>query len=401
MNQLISAMATGTTNHDAGDRSIELANFGPIGLVVLQPTSFCNLNCDYCYLPDRHLKKQLSLDLIEPIFKTIFTSRFLGEFVDVCWHAGEPLAVPISFYDRAFERIEVASRKYNIQQRPVYHSIQTNGTLITPAWCECFKRNNIHVGLSIDGPSFIHDRHRQTRRGLGSHASVMRGIDCLHKNNIPFNIIAVITQDSLDYPDEMFQFFWDNGITDVAFNLEETEGVHQSSSLQRQGTETRYRAFMKRFWELTTQTKGELVVREFESICSLIYNDQRLSATDMNTPFAIVSIDHQGNFATFDPELLSVKTKPYGDFILGNVLDDTFESACYSEKFQKVYGDMTAGVNLCRQTCDYFGVCGGGAGSNKYWENGTFSCTETQACQYRIQIVTDIVLEKLEQSFGL
>ena len=33
----------------------EIKQFGPINLVVIQPTSFCNLNCDYCYLPDRHL----------------------------------------------------------------------------------------------------------------------------------------------------------------------------------------------------------------------------------------------------------------------------------------------------------------------------------------------------------
>jgi uncharacterized protein len=34
---------------------MNLNDFGPIALVVLQPTSFCNLDCDYCYLPERHL----------------------------------------------------------------------------------------------------------------------------------------------------------------------------------------------------------------------------------------------------------------------------------------------------------------------------------------------------------
>ena len=28
----------------------DIRQFGPINLVVIQPTSFCNLNCDYCYL---------------------------------------------------------------------------------------------------------------------------------------------------------------------------------------------------------------------------------------------------------------------------------------------------------------------------------------------------------------
>ncbi|GBF79800.1 cyclophane-forming radical SAM/SPASM peptide maturase GrrM/OscB [Aphanothece sacrum] len=383
------------------NQSIDISSFGPISLVVIQPTSFCNLDCDYCYLPDRHLKNRLSIDLIEPIFKAILTSPFLGNYVDICWHAGEPLAVPVSFYQEVFKQIEIASQKYNTQQIPICHSIQTNGTLINQAWCDLFKEHNICVGISIDGPDFLHDIHRKTRTGLGSHASVMRGINYLQKNDLYFNIIAVINQDSLDYPDEIFQFFWDNGILDVAFNMEETEGINQTSSLDKAGTEQRYQAFMRRFWDLTVQTNDQLKVREFESICGLICDDRRLKKTDMNHPFMIVNIDHKGNFSTFDPELLSIKTEPYGDFILGNVLTDTFESVCHSEKFLNIYRDMAAGVNLCRENCQYFGVCGGGAGSNKYWENGSFNSAQTNACRYRIQIVTDIVLNALEQSFNL
>lgn len=375
--------------------------FGPIRLVVIQPTSFCNLNCDYCYLPDRQLKNRLSLDLIDPIFKAIFSSRFLGEQFEVCWHAGEPLSVPVSFYESAFARIHAASHKYNTQSVDFGHSFQTNGIFINQAWCDFFKQHPIHVGVSIDGPAFIHDAHRKTRTGLGSHAGVMRGISYLQKNDISFSVIAVLTQDSLDYPDELFHFFLENGITDVGFNMEETEGVNQSSSLCKAGTEERYRAFMQRFWNLTVQHQGALKVREFEVICGLIYAGDRLTNTDMNKPFAIVNIDHQGNFSTFDPELLSVKSDRYGDFVLGTVLDNTFESVCTTEKFQRMYHEMTAGVDLCRSTCQYFGVCGGGAGSNKYWENGTFVSAETSACRYRIQMMTDIVMEGLENSLGI
>ena len=63
--------------------------------------------------------------------------------------------------------------------------------------------------------------------------------------------------------------------------------------------------------------------------------------------------------------------------------------------------DLTAGINLCRDTCAYFSICGGGAGSNKYWENGTFNSAETNSCRYRIKILTEIVLESLENSLGL
>jgi len=381
--------------------AIDLAKFGPIELVVLQPTSFCNLNCDYCYLPDRQLKNTLSLDLIDPIFQAILTSRFLGEYVTICWHAGEPLAIPISFYDSALAIIKQAEAKYKTKPCEVRHSLQTNGTLINQSWCDCFKRHDIAVGVSLDGPAFIHDAHRQTRQGMGTHANTMRGISFLQKNDLYFNIIAVITQESLDYPEEIFNFFIDNGIDDVGFNMEEIEGVNQKSSLDNQNNIERFRAFIQRFWALTVASQGKLKVREFESICSLIYTGQRLQQTDMNAPFVIVSIDHQGNFSTFDPELLSVESDLYGRFLLGNVLTDTFESVCYTEKFKKIYQDMTAGIKLCRDSCQYFGLCGGGAGSNKYWENGTFNSAVTMACTYRNQIITDVVLGQLESSFGL
>lgn len=391
------SLSQSCTNNPAG---VDFNRFGPTSLVVIQPTSFCNLNCDYCYLPDRQSKNRLSLDLIEPIFKNIFTSPFLPPCFTVCWHAGEPLAVPISFYESAFAIIEKTRCKLQVDCN-VMHSVQTNGTLINQGWCDLFKEHSVHVGVSIDGPEFLHDAHRKTRRNIGSHASTLRGISYLQKNEIPFNVIAVLTQDSLDYPDEIFHFFLNNGITDVGFNMEETEGVNARSSLAQDGVEERYRAFMQRFWDLTVQTQGKFRVREFETICSLVYRNERLHQTDMNTPFGIISIDHQGNFSTFDPELLAVKTERYGDFILGNVLHDSFEGVYYTDKFQRIYQEMATGVQRCQETCPYFGVCGGGAGSNKYWENGSFNSTETKACRYRTQIITDIVLAALEQSLGL
>ena len=385
----------------ANINNFNCADFGPINLVVIQPTSFCNLDCDYCYLPDRHLHNRLSLDLIEPIFKNIFTSRFFQDDFSICWHAGEPLTVPIAYYEKIFAQIEQANQKYNQTEFLYDHSFQTNGTLITQAWCDFFRRYPVHVGVSIDGPAFVHDAHRQNRGGGNSHELAMRGIRYLQKNNIPYSTISVITEDSLDYPDEIFSFFVENEIMDVAFNMEETEGINESSSLEGKNIEQRYRQFIARFWELTTQQKTEMRVREFETLINMIYTQQRLQNTDMNKPFVILNVDYQGNFSTFDPELLSVKTKQYGDFIFGNVLTDSLESVCYTDKFLQIYQDINDEVQLYRNSYSYFDLCGGGAGSNKYWENGQFNSGETQACRYRIKILTDIVVSAVEKSLNL
>lgn len=381
---------------------LDVSSFGPIFLVVIQPTSFCNLNCDYCYLPERTLKNQLSLDLIEPIFKNIFTSPFLRQEFTVCWHAGEPLAVPVQFYESAFAKIQAMSDQFNVNNYRFNYSVQTNGTLINQAWCDLFKAHHVHVGVSLDGPEFLHDRHRKTGQGAGTHAAAMRGISFLQKNDLSVQIICVITEDSLDYPDEIFNFFMEHGLTEVGFNMEELEGVNRTSSLNSsQEIEDKYRAFLSRIWELVGESGGAFKLREFERICHFIYTGERIPRNGLTTPFVILNIDHQGNFSTFDPELLSIKTEQYGDFILGNVLENTFESVCQTEKFQRIHQDIEAGFELCQKTCQYFGVCGGGAASNKYWEHGTFRASETMACRFYEKIVTDIILGKLESSLGL
>ena len=57
---------------------------------------------------------------------------------------------------------------------------------------------------------------------------------------------------------------------------------------------------------------------------------------------------------------------------------------------------MNSGMARCKQECDYYGFCGGGTGSNKYWEHGSLDASETCACRFSSQIPVDVLLEKLE-----
>ena len=79
----------------------------------------------------------------------------------------------------------------------------------------------------------------------------------------------------------------------------------------------------------------------------------------------------------------------------------SLEDACNTEAFQRIWADMRAGIEACQASCAYFGICGGGTGSNKYWETGSFRATETQACRYRIKHVADVMMDKLEQELNL
>ena len=375
--------------------------YGPLELLVIQPTPFCNLDCDYCYLPSRSDRQRLSMELLDAALERVLESPYVQGDFTLLWHAGEPLTLPIAFYDAAGERIRRAQARWAGGPLEIRQSVQTNAMVINDAWCDCFERNHIHVGVSLDGPAFLHDRHRRTRTGLGSHAATMRGIASLQRRGIPFQVICVLTEEALHHAEEMFHFFVDHGIHDVAFNMEETEGENAESSLGRPNAEALYTAFLRRFWELWQERPQALRVREFEGICYLAQSDSRIDRTDMNNPFAIVNVDCRGNFSTFDPELLAVHTEEYGDFVLGHVQRDSLASIVATEKFQRIERDLRAGIERCRAECSYFGVCGGGAGSNKYWEHRSFDCSETQACRYRIKLTSDVVLAGLESLLEL
>ena len=380
---------------------MESQAYGPVRLLVVQPTPYCNLDCDYCYLPDRGDRTQLSLELLEVAVERVLDSPYFEGQFTLLWHAGEPLMAPIAFYDQASARLRQLLERRGLPASTIVQSLQTNATVINGAWCDCFERNDIHVGVSMDGPAFLHDAHRVTRTGLPTHGAVMRGIDWLVRRQIAFQVICVLTADALDHADGLFDFFLDHGITDVGFNMEETEGQNAVSSLKAPCAEQRYRAFLERFWQRCMEQPGRLGLREFDGIVSLACSNARMAQTDMNAPFAIVNVDARGNVSTFDPELLSVPTAEYGDFAFGHVLHDSLESIAATDKLQRVLQEIRSGVERCRRECEYFGLCGGGAGSNKYWEHRSFDCPDTQACRYRIKLVADVVLQGMEADLQL
>src|SRR6185295_17417584 len=369
-----------------------------IELLVIQPTPFCNLDCCYCYLPHRSSTRRISPEVLRRTFERVFASRYARGAFTVVWHAGEPLVMPVSFYREAFALID----ELNSEGLDVSHSFQTNGTLIDPSWCELIARHHVRLGVSVDGPAFLHDARRKTRGGQGTHERVMRGIRCLQEHGIDFHVISVLTREALDYPDALFQFFVENGIRRVGFNIEEIEGVNAASSLAAEQSFERVRSFFTRFLDLTLESGERLEVREFAGLGKLILESSCFADRNQeNTPMRILNVDWTGNFSTFSPELLGVESGLYGDFLLGNVLRDELDTVESTPKFQRIYGDIETGIAECRRTCEYFGLCGGGSPSNKYFENGSLRSTETLHCRLSKKAIAEVTLASLETSLEL
>ena len=361
-----------------------------INIVVLQPTPFCNINCSYCYLPQRADKTVMQHSTIRVLFEQLFASGWPSPELTVIWHAGEPLVLPPEFYESAFEAI-AALCPVSVR---VQHSVQTNGMLLSTEWCELFKRWHVGVGVSIDGPKRLNDAHRLTRTGRSTFEQALAGIRLLRRESVPFHVISVLSQDSMDSPQELLDFYVAEGIKDVCFNVEESEGAHVSDLLVGDEPQRRFRAFLGTFWRLARQGDKIRFIREIDGMLPRVFRPEGERVRNVQVePFCMLNVDCNGNVSTFSPELLGLKNAKYDDFVIGNINGASLEDMRRSAAMRAMSRDIAAGVELCRQTCEYFSVCGGGAPVNKLFENGSFNSARTSFCDLTQKIPIDLILE--------
>lgn len=110
----------------------------PMYIMTKAAGSMCNLACKYCY----YLEKNNLYREQQPDRRFIMTDATLERFISMyiqsqttpqvlfCWHGGESLMRPLSFYKRVVE----LQKKY-AAGRIIDNTIQTNGTLLDDEWC--------------------------------------------------------------------------------------------------------------------------------------------------------------------------------------------------------------------------------------------------------------------------
>ena len=316
------------------------------------------------------------------------------------WHAGEPLAAGIPFYRNAFDVVE----RHRPSHVTVRHSIQTNGTLVNSDWCRFLRTHKVDVGISIDGPKQLHDESRMTWSGRGSFDRAMRGLALLREAGFDPAAICVLTPTSLRQPDEIYSFFRQQSFPSVAFNVEESEGVHlRSRLLDSSPSDTRaaYVRFMRRLWTLWRADAGALRIREFERELDMIHDLQSdstfIATPDEVVPFANITIRRDGAISTFSPELASTKSVDFDDFVIGNVLDHTPAEVLAGPAFNKLQDSVARGRAACERECAYYALCGAGFQSNRYSEHGSLEATETATCRVHRQALTDVVMSELQK----
>lgn len=355
------------------------------GSIVLQPTTLCNLNCVYCYLPERDKNQKMDPSIAWEVAQAI-RSQTSDDVVSVVWHGGEPLAVGTQHFEnltRVFEDFEREGR--------VQHHIQTNATLITPEWCAFFLNHKFKVGISIDGPIWANDA-RLDWGGKETFNRTIAGIELLKESDVPFTVLAVVSKTNISRAAELYTFFRTLGCYSLGINVEEQEGVHVNGDRPDDDR-------VQQFWEDLFQAWRQnptVHIREIDRV--LAYAASVLSGGQHSferrstriDPFPTVAWN--GDVYLLSPEFAGTRALKYADFMVGNVRDQPL-NAIIERGIKSLYvSEFVKGIELCKDECPYFNFCGGGQASNKYFECGTTKATETAFCRNSKIRLVDAVL---------
>ena len=335
--------------------------------VVMQPTTLCNLDCAYCYLPHRAADRRMPVAVAEAVATAVAPWAAQGRF-SVVWHGGEPLAA-----GREHLAALIAPFPAGVE-----HHVQTNATLIDDAWCAFFVAHGVRVSVSVDGPP---DRNgdRVTRAGRPAYDRIVRGIAALRRHGLPFSALAVVSRPTPGLATELYDYFLDLGCDVLGLNIEETEGVNTRSNAHDAATVTAFWAELVAAWRRTPRVH----LREVE--WSLRYAAAVLTGAEGDLLprqlDPIPTIGHDGSVTVLSPELAGFTDARYGDFSSGNVLATPLAEILAGAAGTDWVGEFLTGVEACRSSCAYFGFCGGGHAANRYFEQGRFDGTETEHCR--------------------
>jgi uncharacterized protein len=346
-------------------------------LIILQPTPFCNIDCDYCYLRNRNDRTVMSAAVIGAIREKIFPKISRDATPAIVWHAGEPTVVPVAWYRRAQAELRETAPS---QTR---FSLQSNGVALSDDWIAFAAENQIQIGLSIDGPQSFHDLRRKTKNGKGTWSLAMRALTKMQKAGIHPNVITVLHPSSLDAADRYFEFYRDYGISHVSFSIDEAEGCNTVSSFDRADQSAAVTEFLFALLKRSALENYPLHIKEVERIAGVLagaaFENEQIEA------WKVLVVSASGDVSTFSPEFMEVRSKQHHDFRFGNILKDEFDEIFASRLVALTQAEINHGVEACRAQCRYFDVCGGGAPANKMQENGTLESWETMFCKMSVQ----------------
>jgi len=347
----------------------------------------CNLRCAYCFYLEKEalfpdIKRPRMTDEVLEAYVRQTAAANLGTPGGLLfsWQGGEPTLMGLPFFRRAVE----LERKY-CQGQTFANTLQTNGTLLTDEWCEFLAQNAFLVGLSLDGPDFVHDRYRLDATGRPTFARVLRALKLLQKHGVEYNVMATVSRESAGQPREIYSFFKDQGVRHVQFSpIVEREpdqrarqlGLHLAlppTSVEGGTPEvTPWTVVPERFGDFLITIFDEWVRRDVGTM--FVMNFEWALASSLGEEGAVCTMArHCGNacIVEHNGDVYSCDHFVYPEYRLGNILTDDVTALVSSPKQFGWGGRKESGLSGQCLQCPVGRVCRGGCQKHR------FAVTET------------------------
>jgi len=334
-----------------------LQKLRPLTTVLVKPSGpDCNLGCTYCFylekeklFPETKIHR-MTQEIQEEMIRQVMQQS--GNAVSIGWQGGEPALMGLDFYKRAIE----LEQKYGHGQS-VGNGFQTNGTLLDRDWAKFFKKYDWLIGLSLDGPQHIHDRHRLDKGLHPTWEKVEEVARMLIAEGVAVNAMCCITDYSSNYAEELYNYYKNLGLTWMQFiPIVETDKDDPSKAAPFSVTDEKYGQFLITLFDLWINDfkNGEPTtsVRHFESVFHSYVGLESPECTMMKECGPYVVIEHNGNVYSCD---FFVEPRHR----LGNIRQSKIIDMLNSKK-QDEFGKVKALLPRKCKFCPWYTKCFGG-----------------------------------------
>jgi uncharacterized protein len=316
----------------------------------------CNLACGYCFYSTKSslfpetVKHRMTEATLTELIKQAMEQA--GETIGIAWQGGEPTLMGLPFFQKAMDLI----CRYG-ENQSVGNALQTNGLLIDKEWAKFLNEYNFLVGLSIDGPEHIHDHYRRTKDGGKTWSQVEDKARMMLDNGVAVNALSVVTDYSSEFPEEIYSFLKDLGLTYMQFiPCVEKDPMKPDELLPFSVTPDKYGAFLNKLFDLWLADFVDGIqttsIRFFDSV---FYRYVGL------TPPECTLLEECGNYlvAEHNGDVYSCDFFVEPAWKLGNINAERLQDMLNSKR-QIAFGAMKKQLPGECKSCKWLHLCQGG-----------------------------------------
>ena len=320
---------------------------------LIKPTHACNMRCSYCF----HEKYGYDTEIIEmsKLKKYIELLSKKYNVINLVWHGGEPLIMPLSYYEEIYDFCKKQSSKF-------IYSLQTNGTLLDQQKIDFFKTNNTSIGLSFDGLN-----NELTR----SHSKkIIDNIKLLQENDIFPGAIMVVNQFNVNDLIDNYNYFKALNLG-MKINPMFNDGAAKINTILYLNPDAYIDNFITFFKYWANDKNCNICVSTFEDLVNLIINENSEICTYNSCLGKWLCLDSNG--CIYPCDRLCDDKHNLGNITNIQCIDEVFQN----NNFISLLRDSIKRRNICMNECEYYNNCYAGCNANALLgnnNNNNISC---------------------------